>query len=79
MKTSWKTKDYYAEDMFIASPKYILKTSLRHLEYQQNFALSIKRPSFNSFINIRKSNKEHGNSGNIFKVNMKEDRTSSKT
>ena len=37
-KMSWKTKNWYAEDVLKTSSRHVLKTSLRRLEDQQMFA-----------------------------------------
>ena len=37
-KTSWKTKNYYVEDVLKTSSRHILKTTWRRLEDQQMFA-----------------------------------------
>ena len=37
-KTSWKTKNCYAEDVLKTSSRHVFKTSLRRLEDQQMFA-----------------------------------------
>ena len=37
-KTSWKTKNCYAEDVFKTSSRHVLETSWRRLEDQQMFA-----------------------------------------
>ena len=40
-KMSWKTKNWYAEDVLKTSSRHVLKTSLRRLEDQQMFAGSV--------------------------------------
>ena len=40
-KTSWKTKNCYAEDVLKTSSRQVLKTSSRRSEDQQMFALSV--------------------------------------
>ena len=37
-KTSWKTKNCYAEDVLQTSLRYVLKTSSKRVEYQRRFA-----------------------------------------
>ena len=38
LKTSWKTKNYYAKDVFKMSSRHVLNTSSRRLKDQQMFS-----------------------------------------